>query len=146
MGTKERQGLFMWIPKQYPYILIAEEKDDTRYFVLNSKEDLFKVCLKLLKERATLGYWYNQDEPTSPPGIPPYTKEEMEGLKGKAKEGAMEEWLTYNSYLREYEIQKQLATDIKKALKEKNGELAFRVLDARGYEYEQIKLERPENA
>lgn len=43
---------------KFPAVLIAKEKYATRYFLLESKEDVFAVSLKLVRERWMDHYWY----------------------------------------------------------------------------------------
>lgn len=45
-----------------PGILIFKEKHYTRYFLCNTPEDYCKVAMKMLKERAEAGWYWDEED------------------------------------------------------------------------------------
>lgn len=126
-------------------ILIVKEKHGDRYFVINSRADLHRAALKIVKERYDHGYWYHAPKRKEDIAKPAYSKKEIEQLKGAAKEAALAELRRYERELKYHKIAEEQYALALAAVKENDGEAAYELLDwRRDCEYEGFELERPE--
>lgn len=126
---------------EFPGVLVAEEKHCTRYLRAGNLQELEASALKLLKERFDEGYWYY--EPKKEPTAPAISKEAAEKLpEGNVKKLALQEIRQYERALAENADARDFWTQLKKALDEKDGKLAYKLLHARrDYEYENVEFE-----
>ena len=126
-------------------ILIFKEKHGDRYFDVSTESRLFGACLSVLKERFDEGWWYEPPEGNEPEP-PTLSLEEIGKLKeGRIKQEALEEHKSYNRDLVYFEEAARLYKNIKQAIDNKDGALAYQCLLARSNgEYERMELEFPE--
>lgn len=89
-------------------------------------------------------WWWGYYDPGEGPKSPTYSKEEIETLKGPAKEAAQNEWKKFKKASEYHQNEKQTYNDIKQALDTNNGVEAYSVLDLRSdYEYEKMEIIYP---
>lgn len=119
-------------------VLVFQEKHGDRKFKVPTVESLYKVALKVLADR--MEYDIVEPDDSDRPNIG-FTKEDL--TNGKFPEGslilaaAQKVWKDAQSQDSEYQIAAQQLKDATKALKEKDGALAFSVLESRNdWEYE----------
>lgn len=125
--------------EEYPKLLVAHEKHGDRYFLLTSEKDLFKVALKLVKERVEQGYFYKQEEPEKP------TTEQgwIDSHPSIAvRQAARREWLRYKEKLSYANDMNEAHLLSSAAIATGNGEMAVEALKLhRDYEYEGYTVE-----
>lgn len=124
-----------------PMLLILHEKHGNLYFSIPDEETLFKVALDIVAKRDKAGYWYYAPEK---PKSPSMTEEEVTKLPdGKTKDFARKELAEYKAEKRRYDDEMLDETERKRAIKEKDGRRAYRVLcDHSDGEYQRMTLER----
>jgi hypothetical protein len=121
-------------------ILIDKGKYGDGYFAIPTLKDLYKVCLFILKDRFEMNYFFKYNEF---PKELDYTEEDIEKMPESFRKDAKEKLKTNKKYIsdckevnREYEL-------AEKALKEKNGALAYEILRNRDGEYEKFEIIEP---
>ncbi len=118
-----------------PSILVFEEKNGKRYFYVANDKALFAAALKVLRDRNRDGYWWSKP---GKPTAPDITEEQIPNLPKSLHDTAKEALAEYKEELRDYE--RDVA--IQKAIREKDGKMAWRLLYARRHaEYETVELE-----
>lgn len=128
--------------RNFPGVLVAEEKHVSRYFKATNAEELSRNCLRLLKERFDEYYYYEPDKDYEK-HKPSLTLEQAEALPlGLIRQTALSEHSHYKRMLDSYNKEMKEFLEIKRILKEKDGDAAFLVLNARsGHEYERVTFE-----
>lgn len=132
-------------------ILVLKEKHATRFFDIATLDQLHAVALKILAERAKGQYAYIVDPGTfkeASPSTEEYnpTDEEIKALPEPLQAHATTKRAAYRRELRSYQREKEQFTTARKALKDKDGEAAWDILQDRdGYEYEGFRIEYLEN-
>jgi hypothetical protein len=123
-------------------ILVAEEKHGTRYFDAATKEILCKSALKLLKERYDQDYWYGPGKKPERPSDLPSNDDIKNMPDGILKKTAISMLKRYNSELQYFLQEEEFFENVKKAVDNEDGELAWECLyDHRDGEYQGVKLE-----
>jgi hypothetical protein len=123
-------------------ILIDKGKHGDHFFSIPTLKDLYKVSLYLLKERINYGYIQDWGKYNEKPLD--YTEEDIEKLPLSFQEKAKEKLNYYNEQLKAYEENKIVCDLAKKAIKEKDGATAFRIINnRRDYEYESFEIIEP---
>lgn len=125
-------------------VLVAVEKHCRRYWVIENDQQLGLAALAILKGRHKDGYWYLKPEEPKKPSM---TAAQVEALPaGRVRDAANEELRIYQREQRWFERESQQYADIQKAIKTKDGALAWQILKARrDYEYEELHLEQTES-
>ena len=127
-----------------PKLLILKEKHCNRYFHVTNERTLFRIAIEVLRERYEEG-WY-QDDPRTPDG-PGFVEAAMETLPQSLRAAARQQLDGYKHDYKEWETARNFALRTKRALKDKNGRLAWTLLNERsGHEYEQATLQVYETA
>lgn len=128
----------------YPQLLTFTEKHGSFTFICRSEKELFQAALQVLKMREAQGYWYHAPEDPKLKAPSYTTAQEIEQLRGPAKEAAQKELQKYKRALKEYQEELEDWKELQEALKNQDGRLAFRILERRSdYEYEAMDLESP---
>lgn len=125
-----------------PSVLVLHEKHGDYYLNALTPEALCKSALSVLKGRMESGDFYNEPE-YEKPQQPELSREKAYALPvGKVKDLAERQWIEYNRALRDYEEENKQYNDIKKAIENEDGRMAYQILCSRSdYEYERISLE-----
>jgi hypothetical protein len=127
-----------------PQLLVFEEKHGNRYFYIPDDKTLAAAALKVLTERYEEGYWYY--EPGEKPKAPDFTKEQITTLPESMRPAAEKKLREYEAACRQYATEVEDYERIVKAVKTKDGKLAWKALyDRQDGEYERVKLERLES-
>lgn len=125
---------------KYPIILNFKQKHGELHFICNSQADLFKAALHVFNDRVKAGHWYfppSEDRAAQPDYA---TQEEVDQLKGPAKEAAQKELKQYQRHLANLKEQQDDWEEIQDAAKLQDGQLAYFILDRHsGYEYEKMQ-------
>lgn len=126
---------------QFPALLLVEEKHSPSYFHVESEEALHLLALNILTARLTSGDWYLDPEKHGPPDpcdIDPQKIPEMpQSLRAIAEDTVRD----HQHATREFVHDCEQFESIKKAAQEKDGTLAWKILQARAdYEYETVRL------
>ena len=130
-----------------PSLLVLHEKHGDLYFHVPDEEALFKVALDIVAKRLRAGHWYldPKDYEPKPPSV---TKEQAEALpEGPVRKAALDELSSHARQVSEYRWIKEGWDTIHKAVEEKDGRLAWRVLrDHSDGEYQRVSIERYEDS
>lgn len=126
-----------------PMVLILHEKHGELHFHVPDESALFKIALDIVDKRLRAGHWY-LDPKDYEPKNPGMTKEQAEALpEGPIRKAALDEIGRHQRQLNEYRWIKEGWETIQKAVKEKDGRLAWRVLrDHSDGEYQRATLEK----
>jgi len=125
-------------------ILVAHEKHATRFFDARTDKALYASALKLIKERIDPEYGYIQD-----PGpmeewvhVEALSDEQIANLPESYRLDALRKRKERNREILDWEKFKADYNDAKKAVKTRDGKLAFEVLKRRqDHEYENVEIE-----
>jgi hypothetical protein len=120
-------------------VLVFTEKHRTRYFDASTDELLESACLKILRERNELGYYYEPDAPRQEK----VTEEDVEAASNDyLKKVAKAQLGRYQMELRRFQQEIDEYHMIKSTLDNNDGKLAYQILQGReDYEYEGMRLE-----
>jgi len=122
-----------------PSVLVFEEKNGKRHFYIENDEALFATALKVLRERNKDGYWWYK--PKAPEALD-ITEEQIPNLPKSLQDKATEALKEYKEALRAFERDDREYQAIQKAIREKNGQMAWQLLYARRKaEYEAVEIE-----
>lgn len=123
-----------------PELLILREKHGEGYYLINNDKKLFEVSLVILKTRFNEGWYYDPDESEIPKAS--LTKEQIEALpEGHVKQVAVREMNSIKREIRLYKESMKSYKNIKKAIKDSDGRMAYMCLmDRRDGEYEGFEL------
>lgn len=126
--------------------LVFHEKHDDRRFNVKCQDDVFKVCLKIVKERFEDG-WYSGEASA----VPTYPVDAVEkiiaDLKVKGAQSHEYDYLTKQVQSWRYSVknvveENKFLEQVKEAIKEKSGKLAYLILESRqDGEYEGFELD-----
>jgi hypothetical protein len=99
----------------------------------------------VLTGRAEDGYWYYK--PEEPPKAPDFTKEQVASMPESMRADATKKLQKHAEAMRYYDREVEDYNEIQKALKTRDGKLAWQCLRDRsnGMEYEGCSLERIES-
>ena len=127
---------------RFPSVLVVKEKHGDWYVHIPNEATLYRVALKILKERFKSGDWYYEQGPVEVEcEHPGFSEADIAKMPSSLQDIATEKLRGYNSRVLEYKREGDLLFRIKEALKEKDGYKAWRVLQSRsGYEYERMEL------
>ena len=124
-----------------PMLLVLHEKHGELHFHIPDEATLFEVSLDILKKRLNSGWWY-YDPRGEEPIQPKVTREEAESLKeGALKNMAMEKVKEHEARVRRWKNAVADYDELKKAVEEKNGRLAWHKLRDCDGEYARVSLE-----
>ena len=130
-------------------IIVFDEKHGDRYFDASTAAKLQAVALKILTERLKSGYWYFKPEPFKEDPekeIEKLTKDSEQITDSFLRNAAEERIGRLHKGLDAYKRDTRMWEEIQKAVKEKDGNLAYQLLNSRrNYEYEGFDLEYLEN-
>ncbi len=120
-------------------LVIIKNKHDNEYLVVNNDEELFNLALILLEARLRSNeYYFKPEEPEKLD----YDESQIASLPVKLQRDAEKVLANYKRNLKFFEEELYTWELIQQAIKNKDGRLAWRILDSRGdYQYEQIVLE-----
>lgn len=126
-----------------PSVLVCHEKHGQLYYHAPNDAALCRAALSILRMRLEAGHWYNDPTDELPPN-PNMTDEQIAALPaGPIRDTAIREVARYRSAVREQGDAIEMFADIKKAIEENNGKLAWRILrDRSDYEYERVSIEQ----
>lgn len=121
-------------------ILVLEEKHGPFYFPAFTDEELYNSALTILKGRYQSGQWYFLDEYSLKE--PYMSLSDVQLLpEGKLKTTALNQHLKYQKQKAEREEDQKHYNNILRAIKNKDGKLAWEILQYRSdFEYEAIRL------
>lgn len=123
-----------------PRLLVFREKHGVSYYLVNDDNMLYAAALKVLTQRFETGYWYYK--PAKKPEAPDFTQEQVATMPASMQAGANEKLSAYTRALRRYDVEVEDYESIKKAVKAKDGKLAWQSLCAhQNAEYEGFRLE-----
>jgi hypothetical protein len=130
-----------------PSLLVLHEKHGDLYFHVPNEAALFKVALDIVEKRLRAGHWY-LDPKDYEPKAPSVSKEQADALPdGPVKKAALQELSGHVRAVKEYRWIKEGWELIHKAVKEKDGRLAWKVLrDHSDGEYQRVTVERYEDS
>ena len=124
-------------------ILVLKEKHSTVFLNASTVPKLHKAALSVVKSRLhpDWGFYYEDD----PPEFLNLTQSDIDKLPdGHGKEALKRQLEQYDKDLSDYDRNKQDYEDAKRAVKTKDGKLAWELLASRSnsrYEYEEVYLE-----
>jgi hypothetical protein len=126
-----------------PVVLILHEKHGGLHFHIPDEPTLFKVALDIVIKRLKAGHWY-LDPKDYVPENPGMTKEQAEALPpGPIRNSAVSAVSSYKNALSQHSWILEGWENVQKAVKEKDGRLAWRVLrDHSDGEYQRVSLEK----
>ncbi len=127
--------------KFVPGVVVVTEKHGTAYFHAPDEAALHKAALMTLKGRLKDGFWY--DKPEQAPKAPDYTDPaEIEKLKGAIKDTALRLLNHYRKEVAQYKDDIFQFERIQKAVAEKDGATAWKILrEHADYEYQRVDFE-----
>lgn len=133
-----------FLTEKAPLILVEKQKYGENLYIINNITDLEKISLNILKYRVKNKYIYKPEKEYCKPSL---TKEQIDCLpEGKIKIIAKEEYRDYLQNEKAYNVMLEEYNLANKALKEKNGKIAYDILwDRCFFEYEYIHIEYPVN-
>lgn len=124
-------------------MVVCKEKHGTRYYVVESEEELFRLSLNILRGRFKSGYFYH--EPQGRPSPPDFKADDIPGMPASLRDPATRQWGRYTTDLRDWEQATAQWARVNKAASEADGPLAWEVLRERSdHEYESVTLEPAE--
>lgn len=122
-------------------ILICKEKHGDMIYSIPTINDLYKVSLHILQKRVNINYIQKWDLPTDELD---YNEDDIEKMPKSFQEKAREELKHHKQNIKSYVDNNKMYDLTIKALDEKNGALAFRILQFRtDYEYEEFEIVEP---
>jgi len=137
-------------PRPYtPGVIVLKEKHGTRYYWALTREERNASALAILTERWNNGnsdYYYDPFKNKQESAKPELTLEQVNALPdGKIKQMALKEHNTSDRRRRQQLEAEELYLEIKRAVEEEDGQLAWSALSWRGdYEYEGFYIEHLE--
>ena len=122
-----------------PVLLVFGEKYGDNYFLLRQVEELFAVALKVLSERFSQG-WYCEPKFNNK-DFKLLSDDIIKSLSVKMRDEYLNDKERHERDIREFNEMKKQYSLIKKAIKDKDGELALELLSERkDYEYERFEF------
>lgn len=120
-------------------VVVCKEKHGTRYFVVESDEELFRTSLVILRGRLKGGWYY---EPGEPPPKPDFSKEDVEKMPASLRNSALSKLKEHEDSMKYWKDVASCWEAVNQAAAEADGRLAWEVLDGRSdHEYEYVGLE-----
>lgn len=117
-------------------VLIFEEKHGNRYFHVSNDKELQAASLQVLTDRHKAGCWYPKPEESD---VKP---SELDKLPASLQKAVNESWSEYSHAMRDYNQEVVEYKTIDRAVRDKDGEAAWNILNARkDAEYEGLQLE-----
>lgn len=126
-----------------PQIAIFKEKHGDRHYLIYTKQDFEKVCLNLIKERNSYGY-YSHINGVKEPIAPSYTKESISTLPVELQKEATNAWVKYEREFKWFKEATELFELKQKALNGDGSAAASFIGEMRGNEYEEYEIIEPE--
>lgn len=119
--------------KNYPQLIVFNEKHGNNYFLVESKEAEEKMYLNVLTERNKYGYysWMKEYKPYRIDPVPTYTKEDIYSMPdsmGAEKKRLMNEYLKYERSEKEAASIRENWIKIQEAIEKNNGKLAHELI------------------
>ena len=135
--TKKR-----YVHVREPSVLILREKHESRYFHVPDEATLFSVSLIILEGRLKSDYFYGDPGPA--PKGPGMTLDQAKALPdGPIRDQACKSVRSHLAEVKWWEHLRNQFQSIKKAVKAKDGEEAWRLLYERSsHEYEGVEIAR----
>ncbi len=126
-----------------PSLLVCHEKHGNAYFYVPDEAALFEAALKILEGRHKAGYFYADPE-SGRPADPGVTRAQVEAMgQGHVRQEALKALQRHDDDVRWWKHLKEQWAEIQRALKERDGRLAWRLLRERSdHEYENVSVER----
>lgn len=119
-----------------PVFVVFREKHEYNKSICLNRDELERVCLTKLWNNYHMDYYWADSKPT----IPPIPKDEIDAMPdGETKSGALEEWASFSHRCDSHERSTEQLEVVETALRDRDGTLAFAVLQIRGdaeHEYE----------
>jgi hypothetical protein len=126
-------------PQKFQQIVVFKEKHGDRHFIVNTRQELEKVALKIVLERNDEGYWY--DFSSKEPVEPKIKKEDAEKFGDNIANAITREWKDYEYSVKQYKKDKVLKDALEKIVKNKDGGLALQFLESmKDGEYEGFEV------
>jgi len=130
--------------RNYPQLIVFNEKHGDNYFLVESKEAEEKMYLDVLTNRNKYGFysWMKDYKPYRHPNdpVPTYTKEDILSMPDSMeaeKKRLMNEYLRYEKSEKEATKIRQNWIQIQEAIEKKDGKLAYELIsDFSDGEYE----------
>lgn len=118
-----------------PVLICFGEKYGHNYFLLSRIEELYAVALKVLSERFLAGWYYEPKFVDR--GFKLLSDDILQTLSPKLKQQYLDDKKDYDANTKEFQETTKQYLLIKKALNDKDGELALEILsERRDFEYE----------
>jgi hypothetical protein len=127
--------------ERYPVIMTVHGDDFDNTYFCATEQDFHNACLEELASRVNVGYIYAPDEPKEKP----LSVEELKQLPDNEAvlKTIQDQQTKVVQRWDEYEEEQEQVNLIATALRESDGELAWRILQSRNdYEYEYTDLQR----
>lgn len=120
-------------------VLVLAEKHGTRYYVVDSDEDLFKVALVVVRGRLKDGYYHAPGEAPTPPD---YAEEDILKMPRSLQAEARKRVQEYKLRSREWDDANEDWILLQEVCSTANGRKAMELLEARSdWGYEGFSLE-----
>lgn len=122
-------------------VLLVKTKHSDDYYAIPTLNDLYKAALSILSDRFEAGYFYKSEIPTN---TLDYTYEDIEKMPESFRKEAKSKLDEVCNMIERCIKECEEVNMIEKALREKNGLLAWSIIKNRnGYEYEEIEIINP---
>jgi len=123
-----------------PSLVVCREKHGEFYFLVKEDEDVFRIALSILRGRLKTG-WYPAPGPK--PADLDFTEEDVQKLPKTFQPDAWRKFSVHKNELNWWLQETKNHGDIKQALAENDGRLAWQILkDRSDGEYENVGIER----
>lgn len=123
----------------WPRLIVLKDKHEDSYFLVADVEAVWRWALQVLQMRIDQGYI---TEPEDPKPVDEVPDDVIDKLPEAMKKKALSDKQSNKALMKRHAKYVEIWSDIQKALSEKNGALAFKILDDRkNAEYEWFSFE-----
>jgi hypothetical protein len=128
---------------KFPKLIVLKDKHEDSYYLVNDVEAVWRWALQVLEMRIEQQYIR---EPTPPKPVEEVPDDLIEKLPESLKKKALADKRDNAALMKRHQKYLDIWNDCQRALAERNGALAFRVLDDRkdaeyeGFTFENVKI------
>lgn len=127
---------------KWPKLIVLKDKHENGYYLVTDVESVWRWALHVLQMRVNDHYIREPEEPRPVEEVP---DDVIDKLPEAMKKKALSDKQANKSLMKRHQRYVEIWNDVQTALAEKNGALAFKVLDdRRDHEYEGFSFERLE--
>jgi len=138
----ERRIAARFANAKWPRVIVLKDKHENGYYLVNDVESVWRWALQILQMRIDDRYICAPEEPKPVEEVP---DDLIDKLPEAMKKKALSDKQANKSLMKRHAKYVEIWNDIQKALAEKNGALAFKVLeDRKDAEYEGFEFVRLE--